>query len=356
MKKIISIILSISFIGTFALSDDNIIEAKKIKHLGDIKPASSAWLSAKPTKVILYPQKIVRKSKDLNISEDINPIKKVTIQALYDNKNISFLMTWRDNTKNIDNKDNNLSYVDGFAIQFAQTKEIKKLPYIDMGSEKRGVIIYSQKANKIDQAPKLLISKGAEDTKEIEDQNISSTANMEYANNGWKGTLTRPLIDKYIDMNRSSIPISFSIWDIQKDINKNIKFISNWIGVSLNAKKSDPLLNRLTKKVKGNIEKGKQLYITNCEKCHSKENNTTNNLAPNLSNIGYSTVDYLIESIVNPNAIIVKKDNQENNSTWYTVDNNGTKISIMPSFEYLDKTSIIDIITYLKTLTIEVKK
>ncbi len=354
MKKIISIILTITLILGATLNADNIIKAKEIKHLGEIKPASSAWLSTKPTKILLYPS-ITMMAKES--PEKLNSAKPATVQVLYDKQTISFLITWRDETKDVKQKDNNISDSDKFAIQFTKIAEIKKLPSIEHGNKNRSIISYFQKAYATNkkEIPKITISKGIDNIKEIEDQNITLKLNMEYANNGWKGTLTRPLIDKYLDLNRSAIPVSFTIWD------KNIKFISSWMGVSLSAQKNDPLLDRLSKKAKGNIEKGKKLYISNCIKCHKIDDNksTAQNIAPDLSNIGgYSTIDYLIESIIKPSAVIVsKKLPQDNNSSnWYKIDNNETKISTMPSFDYLDKASIIDIVTYLQTLKAKVDK
>jgi complex iron-sulfur molybdoenzyme family reductase subunit gamma len=354
LKRIICIILTITLILGTTLNGDKLIKAKEVEHLGEIKPASSAWLSAKPTKILLYPSiKIVNKESQ----KKLNGTKLATVQVLYDREDISFLITWRDDTKDVKQKDHNISDIDKFAIQFVKTVEIKKLPFIEFGNKGRSVISYSQEAyatNKTE-PPKISISEGFDDTKEIKEQNITLKLNMEYANNGWKGTLTRPLIDKYLDLNRSSIPVSFAIWD------KNIKLISGWVGVSLSSQKNDPLLNRLSKKAKGNIKKGEKLYISNCIKCHKTDENQSiaQKIAPDLSNIGgYSNIDYLIESIVKPNAIIVSKNFNldNNNSNWYKIDNNNTKISTMPSFEYLDKASIIDIVTYLQTLKAKADK
>ncbi len=339
MKKLIILMFTIILVFGSTFDNRNIIDAKEVEHLGKLKPASSAWFSAKPTQIALYPQSM----------KDVDNIKLATIQVLYEKKNISFLITWRDKRKDVYKKDSNISDVDKFSIQFAQTKEIKKLPYIKMGSKNRIVISYLEEAHETTKVelPKMFISEGVNSIKEIIDKNTTSKADMEYANNGWKGTLTLPMRDKYLDLNRSSIAVSFVIWD------GSFKWISKWMGVRLSSKKNDLLIDRLSKKAKGNVQKGKKLYITNCKRCHKtdeNQSNFTNIIAPNLLNIGgYSTIDYLIESIVEPSAIIVPKEDDNNSSSWYKVDNNGTIISVMPSFRYLGKTSIIDIVTYLQT-------
>ncbi len=99
----------------------------------------------------------------------------------------------------------------------------------------------------------------------------------------------------------------------------------------------------------------------NCASCHNyAQTNEAASvyMAPNLSNIGgYSTTPYLIESIVDPSAVVVPgyNTNSHPNFAWYYPDGNGGRTSAMPAFDYLTQEEITDLTAYLKTLKVEAK-
>ena len=83
-------------------------------------------------------------------------------------------------------------------------------------------------------------------------------------------------------------------------------------------------------------------------------------MAPNLSNIGgYATSNYLMESIIDPDAVVVPgyNVNAHSNTPWYNFDAvTKTRKSTMPSFGHLSDEEKTNLIAFLKTLKAGVKK
>jgi mono/diheme cytochrome c family protein len=77
----------------------------------------------------------------------------------------------------------------------------------------------------------------------------------------------------------------------------------------------------------GNVANGKALYDANCGACHNSQA-----IAPSLAQAGKYTGKYLKQSILHPEAVIAK---------GYT--------NSMPSFSWMDKGSIRDLISYIKS-------
>jgi len=100
--------------------------------------------------------------------------------------------------------------------------------------------------------------------------------------------------------------------------------------------------------------------MENCSACHQYKDvkSAPNYMAPELSNIGgYANASYLLESIVEPSAVVVPGYNTtaHPNFQWYTVEK-GVRTSTMPSFSHLDEKSLKDLVVYLKTLKVGVEK
>lgn len=82
-----------------------------------------------------------------------------------------------------------------------------------------------------------------------------------------------------------------------------------------------------------------------------------NLMGPSLTNIGgYSSADYLRESLVNPSAVVVPgyNRNAHSNYAWYNIED-GKRVSTMPDHSWMEKADIDDIVAYLTTLKSEVK-
>jgi complex iron-sulfur molybdoenzyme family reductase subunit gamma len=370
-------------------------------NVSDISPISRAWLSATYQDVILYPQTTIkmndRDANELNID---NRAKKVRVKVIYDGKNISFLIKWKDNTESIQDSYSSTAYADAFAIQFPiDYKNVNKLPYIGMGSKGRAVLIHLQKAtgdiyepngkgdiyyqvNKdnqnifgedlqkyIDEVKlraigdyqKVFISEGFRSMTQIKDTNSIGKMQMIYKNGYWRGSLSRPLKSEYLNLDNGAFPVAFAIWDGVKKNRAELKLLSSWVKVKLVGKNGkNKVLIDMNRKVKGDAINGAKIVQDNCTACHRYKDidMAPDYMAPNLTNIGgYSTTEYLVESILNPNAVVVPgyNRNAHKNFYWYEIDENGVRTSIMPSYDWLDKKSIEDLVTFLKTLKSEVK-
>lgn len=399
MKKLVNSLLAAGAIAT-AVSASSAITAVKVNgNIDKVSYDSAVWKQAKMTKVTLYPQTTIefndKKANELNADA-----KAMTAQigAIYNGKQIAFIMKWADGTKNVTYANTTDTYADGFAIQFASdAKNPKELPYIGMGSDGRPVVIHLQKevygsyepngngdvAHQVNpnqthlfgkdleaynkhvrslgsnDYEKTFVAEGFRSTTEIKDGSSKGYSRFGYANKGWSGTLSRPLQDAYVNLDAAAIPVAFAIWDGAKMNRNGLKYLTGWTAVKLEGKKGgNDLVEALHAPVKGDVAKGKEVAANNCSACHQLEKTDAPNLmGPSLTNIGgYASVDYLRESIVNPSAVIVPGYNRNAHSAyeWYTLDN-GKRTSTMPEFSWLEQADMENLIAYLKTLKAEVK-
>ena len=344
----------------------NAISIKAMQVLGnvsDISPASRAWLSASYQDITLYPR---------YTSNADNQARKAKIKAIHDGQNISFLIKWKGDERGVEKEEGSIVYTDGFIIQFpVNYTDVMKLPYIDKGSKGRPVVVYLQKKIKttykayesmdfflrdkelkesqekivieeIEEHQTAFISEGETHKSMALDINANNKIYMVYKNGYWWGTLSRPLKLEYHDLDKGVFPVSFALFG--RDAHKSM---SSWIAVELVSKSGgDSLLKALSEDPEGNIANGERMALEKCASCHQYGDVGIGSdfIAPNLSNIGgYSIKEYLRESILHPSAVVV---GENENSSWYDIVDNETKISTMPSYGWLDKDSLDDLIVF----------
>ncbi|RUM43695.1 MAG: hypothetical protein DSY46_07640 [Hydrogenimonas sp.] len=398
MNKLTTALLATSLVASAALAEGTVLAQKTDRDVTKLTPTSKAWEYVKATTIHLYPQTTVTMNdKKANAINKNAKAKEARVKAIYDNKNIAFLLEWPDGTKSIQQGYRSDVYGDGFAVQLpVNYKDPTKLPYIGMGSDGRPVVIHLQKAvqpiyepnghgdvsdqqnvlskNKFgkeidayqEKVAKLavtdyqrsFISEGFRSMTEIKDGSEKFSADMVYGHKAWKGTMIRPLKDAYLNL-KGAFPVAFAAWDGAKMNRDGLKLLSGWIPVKLVGQSGGhKLVKTLTQPVKGDVENGKNLVMQNgCMGCHYIPGmSAPGYMAPGLANIGgYATADYLRESIVDPNAVIVPgyNRNAHPNTPWYNVVD-GKRQSTMPPYP-LDEKSLNDIVAYLKTLKSEVK-
>lgn len=394
MKKILTSILSLGLAASAALAADTITAVK----VSDVNDAAS-WAKAKFSSVTLYPQTAVHMNdKKANAANADDKAKKADVAALYDGKNIALMVKWADGTKSVQGAYSSDTYSDGFAVQFAgATKGSQALPYIGMGSNGRPVVVHLQKATEKVYEPngnkdvstqinrqqtgvfgqeladydakvaslaktdyeRVFVAEGFRSLTEIKDGSVKSNASMSYANNGWSGTVVRPLKDDYVNF-KGTVPVAIAVWDGDKLGRNGLKNLSSWVAVNLEGMKPDTkVVAEVTEESKGNAEKGKAAIDANgCAGCHQiTSKDAPSFMGPSLANVGgYSTVAYLRESILKPSAVVVPgyNRNAHSNTPWYTIEK-GKRISAMTDFSFLDKKTVEDIVAYLKTLKAEVE-
>lgn len=349
----------------------NIKAMQVLGNVSDISPTSRAWLSASYQDITLYPKYTSR--QDSNISNIINKSKKAKVKAIHDGQNISFLIKWKGDERGVEKEDGIVVYTDGLIIQFpVEYADVTKLPYIDKGNKGRPVVVYLQKKIKAtyeahESIDFFLRESGTQESEEKvvieetqEHQEVfisegegfvtavvdsSSKMYMIYKNGYWRGTLSRALKQDYLDLDNGGFPISLALL-----VGDNHKFMSSWIGVKLVSRSgAESLLSALEALPNGDVANGERLALENCASCHRYGDAGIGSdfMGPNLSNIGgYSTIEYLRESILHPNAVIVRGTKKH---SWYSEVGEGEKISTMPSYNWLDKKSIDDLVAFFMT-------
>lgn len=401
MKKIATALVAAGVAAASLMAADAAVTAVKVDgDLGRVSYSSSVWKSAKFSDVVLYPQTTIRMNdKKANAANADNKGKKAQVGAVYNGKSIAFMIKWPDGTMDIQSGNKSDVYGDGFAVQFASDYSAPDaLPYIGMGSEGRQAVIHLQKAakgiyepngdgnvyyqvnrnqtelfgkelavfdNKVKQFgsndyERMFVGEGFRSMTEIKDGSAGSYARLGYKNNGWEGTLSRPMKDEYVDLNSGAIPVAFAVWDGAKLGRDGLKYLSSWVSVRIEGLDGgEELIDALGEQVEGDADKGKEAVAMNgCVGCHQVEaSDPVNYMGPSLANIGgYNTAGYLRESLVNPSAAIVPgyNRNAHSNYQWYTEDN-GKRISAMTDFGWLDAQTMNNILAYLQSLKAEVE-
>lgn len=370
--------LSIIFF-TFVYSQESINAIKVPGNVSKIGPSSKAWLSAEYTDIVLYPHQLIRKTdlQDDSQAFEKEP-KKVQVKALYDGKNISLLLRWSDDTKNSKQRCCPREYEDGFALQFPRDyNDVAKLPYISMGNSGRQVVLHLKKAMQTrdlqdsgyfelfhpsvsahtqEHVGKTFLAEGWQSAKEIKKNKNPIRMEMVYSDGVWKGSLSRPLADGQLDINSGAFPVSFVTWDGSSENADGTEYISSWTGVKLAGKQGgQDLIEALKKVPNGDPANGKKLAMENCAACHNFDDAimAPEYMAPNLSNIGgYTTAQYLLESILDPSAVIVPMPDRVIDASlpWYNVEGKGQTVSTMPSYKWMDEASRDDLLAYFSSL------
>lgn len=419
-KKLISTIAAGCIIGLSncqANNDSNskeqgaILASKVAQSINDIRVNDKIWEDTNSNLVTLYPQTTIRvNDRTANKLNAKRFAKNIQVKALTDGKKIALKVIWDDETKSIQTGTKTDEYADGFAIQIpVNFHNLNKLPYIGMGSPDRPVILYLRKSveehfepngfgevktqvnerntNAFDSElgnglekfridakvaayetyERVFIAEGFRSTTQIRDNLAKFRTSMKYNENKkrWEAMLVRPLNDSYTKLYTDSFPIALAVWDGEKLNRDGLKKISSWTVVKIKdskgSKKIEELIGTVNRPLpKADTKRGEKLAKTNCASCHwfAEVKDAPRYMAPNLQNIGgYSTTEYLKESITKPNEVVVSgyNRNAHPNYKWYFEDGQGGRISAMPAFDYLKSKDIDDIVAYLKTLKAEVK-
>lgn len=391
MKTWKSLTLSLALLGASSVMAQSLEVLHVKEDISKIGLNSALWQKAKAGTVEAYPQTTIEMNDAKLMHENANnKAKKVRVKTIQNGEYVAFLVQWKDATKSIQEGYASDVYGDGFAVQLPTT--LDKLPYIGMGSDGRAVIVHLQKATGKTYEPnnnqdvyhqlnssnqnafagdlttykanvgaqgngdyqKVFIAEGFRSTTQIRDTSEASRMEMRYENGTWNGLLVRKLKSEHLDLSKGSFPVAFAFWDGSKKNRDGSKLLTSWVGVG--AQK----LISLDELSGGDIKNGETIMLENCAACHQYKavKNAPNYMAPELSNIGgYSNASYLLESIVDPSAVVVPGYNTtaHPNFPWYSVDK-GVRSSTMPPFSHLDEKSLKDLVAYLKTLKAEVEK
>jgi len=394
MKKVIAL----STLAFSLLSGSEIVAQKVQTDLSNLKANADVWNKVEFTTVKIYPQTAVSMNDgDANELNAKDVAKSVKVGAIYNGKQVAFKMVWDDATKSVQKLNSTDSFGDGFALQLpTDIKSADSLPYIGMGDENHQVLVYLNKAIEALGAPdtnteltlpgkslnlygkeleefkkqeqatmkttysKAFIAKGFGSTTEIKDKGYSYATDMSYEGGKWSGVVVRDIKDVYSDIgSKGAYVAAFAAWDGEKQNRDGVKLLSSWQVVKFADKNGKLDLSNINKPVNGDATKGQEVAMQQCASCHRFQGAETapKFMAPGLYNIGgYATTEYIEESIVKPNAVVVPGYNANAHSAFaWSMEQDGKLISTMPAFDWLDKDTLTNLVAYLKTLKQEDK-
>lgn len=388
-----------------------ILAAQVKDDISDITIDDSIWGKLTAGIVTLYPQTTVKvNDRTANALNSKRYAKNIKVRALTDGKTFAMKICWPDATKSVQTGTKTDEYPDGFAVQIpTDFHNLDRLPYIGMGSPKRPVVVYLRKAvnqhfepngfgdvgnqrnernvnvwdsklgndlekfridtkaNAYSKYERVFISEGFRSMTQIRDNQAKFRTAMKYneSKGGWEAIFVRPLNDAYTKLYSDTFPVALAAWDGEKLNRDGLKKISPWTAVKVVGSKGSDKIEKLLGHVnadlpKADVKNGEKLTKMNCASCHwfGEVKDAPRFMAPNLQNIGgYSTTEYLRESLLKPGAVVVSgyNRNAHPNYKWYYGDGQGGRMSAMPAFDYLKPKEIDDIVAYLKTLKAEVR-
>ena len=383
---LIKIIVAI-FIANIAIAS-NIISVVKIPgNVLGIKAKSRAWMSTNFKKFSTFPMVSIKTNDAIaNKLNYQNGTKEVSIKAIYDGKNIAFLLKWKDSTKSVIERTSTDDFNDAFGVEL-QTKT-DTVPYVDFGDLNNEIIFYMKNANENsvdikenrdilsqfdyqnlnvfiknsdeDLLPyikeKVFLYHGFNNATRLDIKLSSITMDMIYKDEYWYGSLSKKLVDKNSNLSSGAFLVSFSLYDGKMKQRGRLRNLTPWLLVRLEGLDTGgQLAEKMNKGIVGNIANGKKIALKNCSICHRYKQVATapKYMAPDLSFIGgYGNIEYLKESILNPNRVQVEDFTKtaHPNFSWNEKNEKGREVSIMPSFDWMSKSEIDDLLAFLQTL------
>jgi complex iron-sulfur molybdoenzyme family reductase subunit gamma len=315
---------------------------------------------------------------------------KLTVRGLYNNHELGILLSWSDSTRDAQEAGSEF-FRDSVAVGFPMTYGMAiPLPYIGMGNQGRPVNIWHWKASWQADVDHGFQGSDTQHPETIRDQeNISHLTGQEagsplaiqkrttpvenllaegfgtltstpinnlagrgvWQDGTWSVVIKRKLaadskVATDIAIKKGLLPVTFAVWDGAARERNGIKGLTRWRFLKFEGENPAPAtLQALVWKSAGNAENGGRLVVeAGCMACHNLPGTpAVKDIGPDLSNAGaIHHPDYLLESIKNPNAVIV-------NAPGYVDPKTG--VSTMPSYEgVLEEKDYRDIVEYLRTL------
>jgi len=383
---LIKIILAI-FIANIAVASNLISVVKVPGDVLGIKAKSRAWMSANFKKFSTFPMVSIKTNDAIaNRLNYQNGAKELSVKAIYDGKNIAFLLKWKDDTKSVIGRMSTDGFNDAFGVEL-QTKT-DEIPYVDFGDLNNGIVFYLKNSNKnsVDvkenqdilsqfdyQNLNVFIKNSDEDLLPYVKQEVflyhgfnnaikldtklsNITMDMIYKDGYWYGSLSKKLVGKNSNLSSGAFLVSFSLYDGKMKQRGRLRNLTPWLVVKLaGVEGGEEFIKEVNHKISGDIKNGESIALKNCSICHNYQNrrNAPINMAPDLSYIGgYANIDYIKESILQPSKVIVPDftDSAHPNFSWTDKQEDGKNISAMPSFEWMSENDLNDLLAFMQTL------
>ena len=343
----------------------DLLRAEKVVGALPVDSSDTQWLAAPEYKIPLVSQFSVAPNAE-NVTRS-----QIRVRVLYNDREFGLLLVVADETKN-DDVSAAGHFGDAIAVGFPTDygRDVP-LPYIGMGNEGRPVNIWQWKAawqldiesgyrgvaqaypNRVPRSGPINYSAGAEAgsplsqtsrTSPVENLmaegfgTLTSTSSPRlegrgtYQDGAWHVVMKRPLKPKgvgaYIRPTGDLLPITFAVWDGAAVERNGMKGLTRWrfVAFSGETESAKQTASAATVLAGTDPEKGKKLLVgLGCPSCHTLPGMARGgNVGPDLSHVGaIHRPEYLLESIIKPNAIIVR-------APGYFDPVNG--LSTMPSF------------------------
>lgn len=362
----------------------DLIVAKKTDQDIPLNPFSSLWQQAKEAKIPLVPQTAVKPRTPVSQNREL------TVRVLYNDKDVGILLEWVDSERN-----ETMAGVDSFADAAAVAFPMKygagqALPYIGMGHKGNPINIWHWKASwqaDIDKG-----FQGVDETAKGQVPTVATTQNFSgeqagspLAKKKHKGPVENLLAEGFgtltstgedalegkgvfqdgrwhvvikrrlggsaesVALDRGGlVPVTFAVWDGAKKERNGMKGITRWRFLRFEKRDlAETYLNGLIiHKIPGaDAARGEKLVKeAGCFQCHQFPGfPTASQVGPDLTYAGaIHRPEYLMESIKDPNAVVVPAPGYFNPKTG---------LSTMPSYtDVLEDEHYKDIVEYLRTL------
>ncbi|MBI1909452.1 MAG: c-type cytochrome [Deltaproteobacteria bacterium] len=365
----------------------DLILVKRIQETVPIDPFDAAWQEAKAVTIPLGPQiSVSPRSAGVNHPDGVNhPYKKfdLTVRALGNNKEVGLLLSWKDAT--VDDRESGVTlFRDAVAVGFPMNHDGSPLPYIGMGNPGNPVNIWHWKASlEAPDGPNPIlrsdlleagypinhrtgeeagnpksISRKADYVENLLAEGFGTLTSTPseglmgrglWKNNEWQVVIKRPRNPKgsAVALSKGFVPITFAVWDGAISERNGMKGLTRWrfLRFEGEAVPKRALQNLVIDSIPGaNASRGKQLTVDlGCVSCHNLPLSPATNVGPDLTHAGMiHRIEYLLESVKNPNAVIVPAPGYYDPKTL---------TSTMPSFgDQVPDKDYNDIAEYLRSL------
>ena len=377
-----TILLGLAVLSVADVRAENQFESTEVIHVRAVSgkishdPSSAFWTGAKGKTFKLHPQVSVRlNDADANQSLVKATPLELSAKGAVNAGEVALWFEWKDTTASQVTEKETKSHGDSVAVQFPETYgKGKRLPYIGMGDEGAPVRVYMQRHG--ESAPRLgeYVAKGFGSLTRTSRSHATMRMSYDSPSQMWRAVFVRPLVVSGHSISQGLVPVSIAVWEGGAHERGGNKHLSSWKFLKLPGKTVDPVFLKEVSfgfegKELGDVAKGKEKAVQLCASCHWVGENRTavEALAPSLLNIGaIATPSYIRESIINPNAVIIRNlhlnrhvnrgaDPDANRAypnnemySWYIDLGAGKKMSKMPGLN-LPEQDVLDLVAYLRT-------
>ena len=363
-----------------AYATSQVVQAVKLEALPTEAEGLAAALDKAPAVTMqAYRQRTVKlMDRDVNAAlEKLGP-RPVQVRALYDANALLVAATWDDPSVEQLADGESTHFGDAAALELPQSfGPGQSLPYVGMGDETHPVLVTIVRAHATEPYARQFVAAGFGSLTRIE-ANTEMALRYDESAHRWTATWKRPLKDANVDLAKGLVPFALALWDGSVRERGGNKAVTRWHLLRLaDFPQDDAYLRHVawgqTGEPVGDAARGKTL-VTACTACHrmGEVETAQEGFAPGLDNIGgYALPQYLRESILEPNAVVIRQVNinrhydkkagrnphgaYPKNTTfqWYSDGGHGAdakpRVSKMPSFAHLPEQDVRDIVAYLQT-------